>query len=371
AAPSIGGAAAAKMLVVAPTADLVVLDPVVTFNRQTHNYAYLVFDTLYGLDTSWQAQPQMVEGHEVDDDGLTWLLRLRDGLRFHDNEPVLAKDVVASIRRFAVRIPFASALMATTDELSAADDRTVKFRLKRPFPHLPMALAGPGGTVPAIMPERLAVTSPHQPVNEVVGSGPFRFLSEEHISGAKAAFARFEQYRPRGSGAPGFTSGPKVAYFDRVEFLTLDGFSAQAALRSGEIDWWEAPSRDLADLVARDRNVTLISHYMPAMAILRFNHLYPPFDKPEARRALLSVVDQAETMIATAGTNRANWLDGSGIFSTGTPLAHDAGIDILRRPRDPSAAKKQPSRARYGRGPDLPLTPPHRKPAPRLVGPPP
>jgi peptide/nickel transport system substrate-binding protein len=69
AAPRIGGATAAKTLVVAPTADLVVLDPVVTFNRQTRNYAYLVFDTLYGLDTSWQAQPQMVEGHEVDDDG--------------------------------------------------------------------------------------------------------------------------------------------------------------------------------------------------------------------------------------------------------------------------------------------------------------
>src|SRR5947207_14040383 len=95
AAPRITRARAASTLVVAPTGDLVVLDPVVTFNRQTRNYAYLVFDTLYALDTSWQAQPQMVEGHEVEDDGLTWLLRLRDGLRFHDNEPVLANDVVA------------------------------------------------------------------------------------------------------------------------------------------------------------------------------------------------------------------------------------------------------------------------------------
>jgi peptide/nickel transport system substrate-binding protein len=357
AAPRVGGAAAAKTLVVAPTADLVVLDPVLTFNRQTRNYAYLVFDTLYGLDTSWQAQPQMVEGHEVDDDGLTWLLHLRDGLRFHDNEPVLAKDVVASIRRFAVRVPFASALMAATDELSAADDRTVKFRLKRPFPHLPMALAGPGGTVPAIMPERLAATSPHQPVKEVVGSGPFRFLSEEHISGAKAAFARFEQYRPRGNGTPGFTSGPKVAYFDRVEFLTLDGFSAQAALSAGEIDWWESPSRDLADLVARDRNVMLISHYMPAMGILRFNQLYPPFDKPEVRRALLGVVDQAEAMTAVAGADPANWVDGIGLFSHGTPLANDAGIDILRRARDPSTAKKKLAEAGYGGEPIVVIAP--------------
>jgi peptide/nickel transport system substrate-binding protein len=38
----------------------------------------------------------MVEGHQIDEDGLIWTLRLRDGLRFHDKEPVLARDVVAS-----------------------------------------------------------------------------------------------------------------------------------------------------------------------------------------------------------------------------------------------------------------------------------
>src|SRR5438128_5384288 len=179
AAPRIARADSTKTLRFVPTSDLAVLDPVVTFNRPTRNYAYLVFDTLYGIDTSWQPQPQMVAGHEVEDDGLTWLLKLRDGLRFHDKEPVLAKDVVASIRRFAPRIPFASALMAATEELSASDDRTVKFRLKRPFPHLAEALAGPGGTVPVIMPERLAATSPYQPVKEIVGSGPYRFLAEE------------------------------------------------------------------------------------------------------------------------------------------------------------------------------------------------
>jgi len=350
--PRLAGAAASNTLVFVPTSDLTVLDPVVTFNRPTRNYAYLVFDTLYGLDTNWQAQPQMVAGHEVEDDGLTWLLKMRDGLRFHDGEPVLAKDVVASIRRFAPRIPFVSALMTATDELSAADDSTVKFRLKRPFPHLPLALAGPGGTVPVIMPERLAATSPFQPVGEIVGSGPFRFLKDEHISGARAAFARFEQYRPRDAsgpaGAPGFTSGPKVVHFDRVEWVTLDPFSAQGALSRGEIDWWESPSRDLADMVARDRNVTLVSHYMPAMGIMRFNQLYPPFDKPEARRALLAVVDQAEAMTAVAGEDKANRLDGVGLFSSGTPFANDAGIEILRQPRDPAAAKKALAAAGYG-----------------------
>ncbi|HYU11634.1 MAG TPA: ABC transporter substrate-binding protein [Stellaceae bacterium] len=345
--PRIARADKAKTLTFVPTSDLAVLDPVVTFNRPTRNYAYLVFDTLYGIDTNWQAQPQMVAGHEVDDDGLAWTLKLRDGLRFHDKEPVLARDVVASIRRFSPRIPFASALMAATEELSAADDRTVRFRLKRPFPHLPEALAGPGGTVPVIMPERLAATSPYQPVKEIVGSGPYRFLAEEHVSGARAAFARFAGYRPRDGGPPGFTSGPKTVHFDRVEWLTLDAFSAQAALGRGEIDWWESPGRDLFAQVARDRNVAAISHYMPAMGILRFNQLYPPFDNPAMRRALLAAIDQNEAMIAIAGEDPAGRYDGVGIFATGTPLANDAGIEIMRRPRDYAAAKRALAEAGY------------------------
>src|SRR2546430_2600776 len=105
-------------------------------------------------------------------------------------------------RRDAPRIPYASSLMAATEEWSAPDDHTVRFRLKRPFPHLPEALAGPGGTVPVIMPERLAATSPYQPVKEIVGSGPYRFLADEHVSGARAAFARFAEYPPRDAKGP-------------------------------------------------------------------------------------------------------------------------------------------------------------------------
>src|SRR5215469_16781183 len=343
----IGHAERAKTLVFVPTSDLAVLDPIVTFNRPTRNSAYLVFDTLYGLDTNWQAQPQMVEGHDVSADKLSWTLKLREGLRFHDKEPVLAKDVVASIRRFAPRVIFASALLAVTDELSAPDDRTVRFRLKRPFPHLPEALAGPGGNVPAIMPERLAAESPFKPVAEVVGSGPYRFLKDEHISGARAVFERFAAYQPRAGGPAGFTAGPKVANFERVEWLTLDPFSASAALRRGEIDWWENPARDLVDQVNGDPNITVVSHFATANGIMTFNQLYPPFDNSAIRRALLGAVDQAEAMSAIAGNDRNNWRDDVGLFGTGSPFASDVGIEVLRRPRDYVAVKRALTEAGY------------------------
>jgi len=348
AAPRIGrGADRAKTLSFVGVADLTILDPVISGNRPTRNYAYLVFDTLYGLDTEWNPQPQMVEGHQVGVDGLDWTLRLRDGLRFHDSEPVLARDVVASIRRFAPRVIFASALMDATEELSAPDDRTVRFRLKRPFPHLPAALAGPGGNVPAIMPERLAQESPFKPVAEVIGSGPYRFLKDEHVSGARAAFARFEQYRPRDGSKVGFTAGPKIAHFDRVEWLTLDPFSAMAALRKGEIDWWENPPRDLVEQVTGDRNVTVVNHFATANGIMTMNQRHPPFDNPAIRRALLGAVDQAEAMSAIAGSDHDNWRDGIGLFGTGAPFANDAGTEVLRAPRDYGKVKQALAAAGY------------------------
>jgi len=212
---------------------------------------------------------------------------------------------------------------------------------------LPDALAGPGRIVPAIMPERLALTSPFKPVAEIVGSGPYRFLTDEHISGARAAYERFPVYQPCTAGSVGFTSGPKIAHFDRVEWLTLDQFSAMAALRNGEIDWWELPPTDLVEQLAHTGDVAVISQYATAMGVLRFNHLHPPFDNAAVRQALLGAVDQAEAMTAVAGTDRAFWHDGIGLFPAGTPFANDAGIEVLRGPRDYPAVRQALASAGY------------------------
>jgi peptide/nickel transport system substrate-binding protein len=134
AAPRIGRGAGANVLHFIPQSDLAVLDPVWTAAYVTRNHAMMVFDTLYGMDSAYRNTPQMVAGDTTSGDGLTWDLTLRDGLLWHDGGKVLARDCVASIRRWAARDSFGQTLLAVTDDLSAPDDRTIRFRLRRPFP---------------------------------------------------------------------------------------------------------------------------------------------------------------------------------------------------------------------------------------------
>jgi ABC-type transport system substrate-binding protein len=146
------------------------------------------------------------------------------------------------LRRWAARDAFGLALMQATDELAAAGDRVVQFRLKKPFPLLPAALGKPGSNMPCIMPERLAATDPFKPVTEMVGSGPYRFLAGERVSGSRVVYEKFADYVPRAGDQPSFTGGPKIAYVDRVIWTVIpDPTTAANALVSGEVDWWEAP----------------------------------------------------------------------------------------------------------------------------------
>jgi peptide/nickel transport system substrate-binding protein len=96
-------AAKAKTLIDVPQANLASLDPVWTTALVTRNYAAMAFETLCGRDERLNPQPQMVEDHQVENNGLRWTMRLRDGLAFHDREKVLVRDCVASLQRWMKR----------------------------------------------------------------------------------------------------------------------------------------------------------------------------------------------------------------------------------------------------------------------------
>jgi peptide/nickel transport system substrate-binding protein len=349
ATPSIGRTQGTTLLRFIPQADLTVLDPIWTTAYVTRNHGFMVFDTLYGQDSTYKASPQMVAGHVIENDGKLWKLTLREGLKFHDGERVLARDCAASIQRWGKRDAFGQALLAATDELSASDDKTIQFRLKKPFPLLPDALGKSPSLMPAMMPERLAKTDAFTQITEMVGSGPYRFLAGDRVPGAKAAYAKYENYVPRTDGKPDWTAGPKIANFDRVEWTTIpDAATAAAALQNNEQDWWDYASADLLPVLRKARNLKVsIQDPSGQMAMMRFNFLQPPFNNPAIRRVLLGAVNQQDIMTAVATDDTSMWHTPTGFFCPGTPMASDAGLSVLTGPRDYAKVKANLKAAGY------------------------
>jgi peptide/nickel transport system substrate-binding protein len=96
------------------------------------------------------------------------------------------------------------------------------------------------------------------------------------------------------------------------------------------MDWWEQPTIDLMPTLRADRHVTVQQvEGRGLVAQLRFNQLYPPFDNPAIRRAVLSAVNQADCMEAVASEDSSLWQDKVGFFTPGSPLASDAGMDAM------------------------------------------
>jgi len=347
--PAVASAQRGKLLKFIPQSDVTILDPIWTTAYVSRNHGLMVFDTLYGMDEKFQVQPQMAAGHVIEDDGKRWTITLREGLEFHDGEKVLAKDCVASIRRWGRRDALAATLMAATEELSAPDDKTIVFRLKRPYPLLTLALGKSSTPACFIMPERLANTDPFKQVMEMTGSGPYRFKADERVVGARVVYEKNTRYRPREGGTPGWIAGPKVVNFDRVEWVIIpDEGTAASALQTGEVDWWEYPTSDLLPALRKNGKINVqVTDPTGSIGFLRMNCLIPPFDNPAIRRALQGAVNQADFVAAIAGDDPKMGFSKVGVYCPGTEYDSAEGMEVVTGPRDLEKVRREIKAAGY------------------------
>ena len=334
AAPLLGASAqaqSARILRVIPQANLTSLDPIWTTAVVTRNHAYLVYDQLIAMDAGFVPRPAMAEGWVEAPDGLEWVFTLRAGLRFHDGEPVRARDATASIRRWMARDSLGQTLATLTAGLDARDDRVFVWRLTKPFPLLAAALGKPSPMPCFVYPERLAATDAFKQITDPTGSGPFRFVKDEWNPGSRAVWAKFDGYVP----APGESSGiagPRRPGVDRIEWTVIsDSATAASAMVNGEQDYWEYPLHDLVPLLKRSRDVVVAQRLSQGTyAGARVNHLHPPFDNPAIRRALLLGIDQRDQLRAVAGDDTDAWKVCESVYTCGTTYGTDAGNAPLR-----------------------------------------
>lgn len=304
--------------------DLRVLDPIITTAYITRNHGYMIYDTLVAMDEDFQVEPQMADW-TVSDDRLTYTFTLRDGLKWHDGQPVTAADCVASLRRWEQRDPLGQTLAEKIAALEAKDDRTIVLTLKEPYGLVLESIGKPSSPIPFMMPKRVAETPADQQISDYTGSGPFRFVTAEFQPGVRAVYAKFVDYLPR-SEPPSWASGGKVAKVDRVEWVTMsDQQTVANALLSGEIDFIEQVPIDLLPLFEGNQDVTVRNtNLLGYQTFGRMNFLYPPFDDKKIRQAALHALNPKDFMDAMIGNPDYYQLCGS-IYGCGTALASEAG----------------------------------------------
>jgi len=343
--PAIG--AGTQTLTVVPQSALNSIDPIWTSAQIARNMGFMVFDLLYGRDEAMNPKPQMLEGDLMEDGGRRWTLRLRENLWFHDGTKVLARDCIASLRRWMKRDQGGVTLTNRLDAMEAPDDRTIVLRLNKPFPHL-RTLLSKFVTPALMMPERLALTDAFKQIPEAIGSGPFRWLADEHVMASHAAFARFDRYVPRDEPAS-FTAGGHRVLVDRVEWKMIsDGATAANALVTGEVDWIEIPLPDLLPMLKRGAGVkTGILDTDGQIHFLRPNHVAGPTSNPAIRRAMQAAIDQKEVMTAVMGGDPTNAFTDVGFLRTGKKEVDEAGMERVRTRHTPDQVKEMLKKAGY------------------------
>jgi peptide/nickel transport system substrate-binding protein len=335
--PRLVRAESGKIIRAVMHAPLRATDPVINTAWTGRNHGLNIYDTLFATDSRFQIRPQMVETYEVSSDKLTYTFTLRSGLKFHDGASVTVKDVIPSLQRWAKRDTMGSRMMSFVAELKPVDERTFQMVMKAPYGQVLATLAKPSSIMPFIMPERVAMQGPEQPVTEFVGSGPFRFLVSEFRPGSRAIYERNPDYVSRVEPSDGLAGG-KVVKIDRYEWISMpDMQTAANALINKEIDFLEAAPHDILPSLAASKDV-VVADYNPLgfMSVCRMNWLNEPFNRPEIRQAAMYANDQTDWLDAQVG-NPDYYQTSAAMFGVTTPLGSEVGWNTkpdLARARD-------------------------------------
>ena len=355
------------------------------------NIAWHMVEGLFTLDKSFAIIPMLAEGYQIGSDRLTYTMKLRKGVPFHNGQEMTAEDVVASLQRWGRLAATGKALFANVESVTAKDRYTVELRTKEMSGIVLAALANPN-QMAAIYPKALIEAGGDKPIRDVVGTGPFQL--KEWVPDRHIRMVRFDKYAAL-PGAPNGYGGHKVAYVDEVVFVP----SSEPASRVLGV---EAGDFDLADWIPSDSYERLVKvPKVKTLAVKPKEWIVAPFNttagrlfaKRELRQAAQAAIDSEKVMQAAIGRPdfyrlspgllfpEQVWYSTAGkeplqpeepgegarlapegrVRRRGDPLAHDQGVrvDVPVLPgRDPAAPGRrlqdQAGRRRLGHAAEEP-----------------
>ncbi|MET9224457.1 ABC transporter substrate-binding protein [Lentzea sp. NPDC003310] len=338
------------------------LDPVYSTLRSNWLAAATMCEGLWENDARMGVHNGLAQDFRYDG-ATTYTVRLREGVTFHDGQPLKAGDVVASLKRYGGSSPGAT-FGKILAGVSATDDLTVVIELKQPSSAVPALLSTPD-TAAYVMPASLvAGVPPNKPLPRIVCTGPYRL--REFVPDRQVVLDRFDGYRGRAEPPDG-ASGGKTAYADRVKFVPYNESNVLNQLRTDAVDI--APSGPLMDqLPSYRRDDKLNPVVVPGgqFRIVQFNLKQGPATNPKLRQAVQRALDPEQIALQSLGSME-NFLDDSAMFPQTSPWHSAAGSQVYQAAPDVEGARKALGEAGYDGTPLRVLYRPSRDPHAELV----
>ena len=227
-----------------------------------------IFNTLLKVDENGNIVPELAESFEyVTPTEL--VIKIRQGVKFHNGDTLTSKDVVFSINRMLDK-PASRIMIDAIDKVEAIDDYTIKLTLSKPSSPLLFGLAHP---LTAILNEKDTLAKNDVIATAPMGTGPYKFI--EWGSGEKIELVAFDDY---------FEGRPKI---DTLTYRAItENSSRLAALETGEIDI--AYNMDAIDsgIVENNPELQLISQPTTSTEYITFNTTKAPFNNKDFRKAV-------------------------------------------------------------------------------------
>ncbi|WP_294705204.1 ABC transporter substrate-binding protein [uncultured Fusobacterium sp.] len=227
-----------------------------------------IFNTLLRVDENGNIVPELAESYEyVTPTEL--VIKLKQGVKFHNGDVLTSKDVVFSINRMLDK-PASRIMIDAISKVEAIDEYTVKLTLSKPSSPLLFGLAHP---LTAILNEKDTLAKNDVIATDPMGTGPYKFV--EWGSGEKIELVAFDDY---------FEGRPKI---DALTYRAItENSSRLAALETGEIDI--AYNMDAIDsgAISQNENLQLISQPTTSTEYITFNTTKAPFDNKDFRKAV-------------------------------------------------------------------------------------
>ena len=321
-------------LVVAIPGDMVFADPTLVSDS---NSSYIMINAVEGLikpkvGSISEVEPLLAEAlPEVSDDLLTYTFKLQSGVTFHDGEPLNAEAVVYNFERQknapeelqdAYNYYFGAVFNGWGDEsdlasVTAVDESTVEFKLKRPLSNFLLALAALpqfGIQSPKALkdgdadnPDPSKSTYAQGQGAGMVGTGPFKYkewVPEDHVTLDKN---------------PDYWNEEGVAYLDQLVFKPYADMTSEFnALKAGDVDFAQTVLPNDALTLESDTGFQTFDRGDSCnVAVLQMNHTHKPMDNKDIRRAIAHALNKdayIQAFYAGEAVPADNWMPPSTQF---------------------------------------------------------